>query len=138
MSEDPILGRRGVSLSCRIAAISLVMLLLGCSQDVSIELQNYSGSVITANDLDHGRIILYPSARAIVRPANQLAIERDAGRITFDLHSLPGRQVHTTWAGFKLFAVFDGDSIFAGKKLNGKIVRLQPQPEGFPLVGNLK
>jgi hypothetical protein len=122
----------------QIGAGLFLALLGGCSPALFLELQNEADQTVYAQDFAKGTVAIQQGSTAILNlPARQLVIEMPQ-KLSFDLKRPPSKQVHTTGRGLFVYGILakDGFLYLATKSHDGKLKRMETQPDGFPLQGN--
>lgn len=113
--------------------------MLYCLQAVApailLELLNESQDVVFASTYNKDTVVIASGKSALLDPGRQLVLRRGEATFVFDLKRVPSRHVHTTERGFVVYAIFDDSSALylATKTDQHQIVRVDPQPPGFPL-----
>lgn len=132
-----VLRQRGANVLRQIGAGLFLTLLVGCSPALFLELKNEAGQTVYAQDFAKGTVAIQQNSAAILNlPSRQLVIEMPQ-KLSFNLKRPPSEYVHTSWRGLCVYGILtkEGFLYLATKSPDGKLERMEAQPEGFPLQG---
>ena len=129
--------KRGSNQLRQIGIVVLLLLLAGCQPALHVELLNDSDETVYAQDVDKGSVAVSPGGNAILDIYGRHLVVENPQKLSFDLNLPPLEHVHTTRHGLFVYAVLGKDGLLylAAKHRDGNLVRLDPQPDGFPLHG---
>jgi hypothetical protein len=130
-------SKRGANARRQIGAGLFLALLAGCSPALFLELQNEADQTVYVQDFAKGTVAIEQGSAAILNlPARQFVVERPQ-KLSFDLKRPPSKHVHTTGRGLFVYGILtkEGFLYLATKSHDGKLKRMEPQPDGFPLQG---
>lgn len=119
------------------AACIMVVILSGCSPAICLELRNEGDETVYVCDF-RKKIVAVQSRETVFvdLPGKKLLLKTNKQQ-SFDLSRVPAEHVHTTRRGLVVYAVLSNDGLLflATKMSDGKLKRVEPQPESFPLQG---
>ena len=137
MNAARTISKRGANALRQVGAGLFLALLAGCTPALFLELKNEAGQTVYAQDFAKGTVAIQQSSAAILNlPARQLVVEMPQ-KLSFNLKRPPSEYVHTSWRGLCVYGILtkEGFLYLATKSPDGKLVRMEPQPKGFPLQG---
>ena len=117
--------------------IAIAAFLAGCRPALYLEVRNELDETVYAQDFKRGTVAILPKDSAVLDlPGRRLTVQ-SGQKYSFDLRLPPSKHVHTRHQRLVVYGILGNDRFLyiATKSAEGKLQRLEPQPDGFPLKG---